>query len=246
MSKSVLLDCRLFAVGADLSGHSNKIELSTEVEDKDATNYRSGGWKEVLGGIGSAELAGGGQWEAGDPGMVDDASWSQLGGVGPWSVGPDDSAVGDLAYFMKALRSDYTLGEAVGEIAPWAGTAKSAWPLVRGVFAHPPGTARTATGDGTAQELAALSAGQRLYAALHVLSVAGTSNPTITVAIESDTEEAFGDTPETRLTFDAATAAGGQILRTGAGVHADTWYRPTWTITGTNPSFLFVVAFGIG
>jgi hypothetical protein len=245
MSKSVLLDCRLFAVGADLSGHSNKIELSAEVEDKDATNYRSGGWKEVLGGIGSAELAGEGQWEAGDTSMVDDASWSQLGGVGPWSAGPDDSAVGDLAYFMKAMRADYKLGEAVGEIAPWTGNAKSSWPLVRGVFAHPPGTPRTATGDGTAQEVGALGAGQRLYAALHVLSVAGTSAPTITVEIESDTEEAFGDTPETRLAFDAATAAGGQILRTSAGVHADTWYRPTWTITGTNPSFLFVVALGI-
>ena len=245
MSKSVLLDCRLFAVGADLSGHSNKIELSAEVEDKDSTNYRSGGWKEVLGGLGSAELAGEGQWEAGDPGLVDDASWSQLGGVGPWSVGPDDSAAGDLAYFMKAMRADYKLGEAVGEVAPWAGTAKSSWPLVRGLFAHPPGLARTATGDGTAQELGALASGQQLYAALHVLSVAGTSSPTITVEIESDTEQAFGDTPETRLSFTGATAAGGQILRTGMGPHADTWYRPTWTITGTNPSFLFVVAFGI-
>lgn len=245
MSKSVLLDCRLFAVGADLSGHSNKIELSSEVEDKDATNYRSDGWKEVLGGLGSAELSGEGQWEAGDASKVDDASWSQLGGVGPWSVGPADSAVGDLAYFMKALRSDYKLGDAVGEVAPWSGNAKSAWPLVRGLFAHPPGTPRTATGDGTALQLGALAAGQQLYAALHVLSVAGTSTPTITVEIESDSQEDFGGTPETRLSFAPATAAGGQILRTSPGAHADTWYRPTWTITGTNPSFLFVVAFGI-
>lgn len=245
MGKSVLLDCRLFAVGADLSGHSNKIELSSEVEDKDATNYRSQGWKEVLGGLGSAELGGEGQWDAGDESLVDDASWAQLGGNGPWSVGPDDSVVGDLAYFMKAMRSSYKLGDAVGEIAPWTGTAKSSWPLVRGQFAHPPGTARTSTGDGTALQLGALTTGKRLYAALHVLSVAGTSTPTITVEIESDTEEAFGDSPETRLSFTAATARGGQILRTDGTAHADTWYRPTWTITGTNPSFLFVVALGV-
>jgi len=245
MGKFTLLDCRLFAGGADLSGASNKIELSAEFEEKDATNYRSGGWKEVKAGLGSAEAMGEGFWEAGDDGMVDNASWAQLGAVGAWSIGPDDSAVGDLAYFMKALRGNYSLGDAVGELAPWSGTAKSAWPLVRGAFAHPPGTARTATGDGTAQQLGALSAGQRLYASLHVLSVAGTSSPTITVEIESDTEEAFGDTPETRLSFTAATARSGQILRTAAGAHADTWYRPTWTITGTNPSFLFVVALGI-
>ncbi|MGW1324788.1 hypothetical protein ACWD64_19875 [Streptomyces antibioticus] len=241
----VLLDARLFAGGADLTGQSNKIEVSAEVEEKDRTNYRSGGYKEVIGGLASAELMGEGQWAAGDPGIVDDVSWADLGAVGAWSAGPDDSGVGDLAYFMRALRSDYKLGDAVGEVAPWSGTAKSSWPLVRGVFAHPPGTARSSTGDGTAQELGAIAAGQRLYAALHVLSVAGTSTPTITVEIESDTEEAFGDSPETVASFDAATARGGQILRTDGTAHTDTWYRPTWTITGSGPSFLFVVAFGI-
>jgi hypothetical protein len=245
MSKSVLLDCRLFAGGADLSGNSNKIEITSEIEEKDATNYRSDGWKELLGGLGSAEMAGEGQWEAGDSGMVDDSSWAQLGGNTAWSASPADAVVGDLAYFMKAMRADYKLGDAVGEIAPWSGMAKSSWPLVRGVFAHPPGTARTATGDGTALQLGAIAAGQRLYAALHVLSVSGTSTPTITVEIESDSQEDFAGTPETRLTFDAATAGGGQILRTDGSAHADTWYRPTWTITGTDPSFLFVVVLGV-
>lgn len=245
MSKSVLLDCRLFAVGADLSGASNKIELSSEVEDKDATNYRSGGWKEVVGGLGSAELSGAGQWEAGDSSLVDDASWSQLGGTGPWTASPGDAVVGGLAYFMKALRSNYKLGDVVGEVAPWEGSAKSAWPLVRGQYAHPPGTARSSSGDGTALQLGAVAAGKRLYAALHVLSVSGTSTPTITVEIESDSQQDFAGTPETRLSFSAATAAGGQLLRTDGSAHADTWYRPTWTITGGTPSFLFVVALGI-
>lgn len=245
MSKTVLLDARLFAGGADLSGNSNKIEITSEIEEKDATNYRSDGWKELLGGLASAEMAGEGQWEAGDSGMVDDSSWAQLGGNTAWSASPADAVVGDLAYFMKAMRSDYALGDAVGEIAPWSGTAKSSWPLVRGVFAHPPGTARTSTGDGTAQQLGAITTGQRLYAAVHVLSVSGTSTPTITVEIESDSQEDFAGTPETRLSFDAATARGGQILRTDGTAHADTWYRPTWTVSGTSPSFLFVVALGI-
>lgn len=245
MSKTVLLDARLFAGGADLSGNSNKIEITSETEEKNATNYRSDGWKELLGGLASAEMAGEGQWEAGDSGMVDDSSWAQLGGNTAWSASPADAVVGDLAYFMKAMRSDYALGDAVGEIAPWSGTAKSSWPLVRGVFAHPPGTARTSTGDGTAQQLGAITTGQRLYAAVHVLSVSGTSTPTITVEIESDSQEDFAGTPETRLSFDAATARGGQILRTDGTAHADTWYRPTWTVSGTSPSFLFVVALGI-
>ena len=144
MAKTVLTNVRCFAVAVDLTGVSNKIEVSSEVEAKDSTNYASEGYKEVMGGLASAEISGEGQWEAGDPTKVDDGSWSQLGGVGPWSISANNSAaVGSLAYFTSAMRSEYKLGEAVGEVAPWTGTAKSAWPLVRGQFAHPPGTART-------------------------------------------------------------------------------------------------------
>lgn len=243
MSKQVLLDCRLFAVGADLSGHSNKIEISAEVEDKPTTNYRSQGWTELLGGLASTEITGEGQWEAGDPGLVDDASWSQLGGRGPWTVCPNDSTVGALAYLTRAMRSSYKQGEAVGEVAPWTGDAKGAWPLVRGQIAHPPGTPRTATGTGTGLELGAVAAGQRVYAALHLLSVAGTT-PSITVRLESDDSDAWAS-PTTRLTFDAADVAGGQILRTTGDAVTDTWWRLAWDVTGTTPSFLFAASVGI-
>jgi hypothetical protein len=242
--KTILTSVRCFAVGVDLTGNSNKIEISAEVESKDSTNYASNGWGEVLGGLASAELSAEGQWEAGDPAKVDDASWSQLGGVGPWSVSANNAAaVGDLAYLTNAMRSDYKLFDAVGEVAPWTGTAKSAWPVARGQFAHPPGTARTATGTGTGLNLGAVAAGRRLYATLHVLSVAGTT-PSITARVESDDNSGFSSAT-TRLTFNAATAVGGQILRTDGTAITDTWWRMAWTISGTTPSFLFAGALGI-
>jgi hypothetical protein len=244
VAKTILTNVRTFAVAADLTSHTNKVELAAEVEDKDATNFGSQGWSEVLGGLASAEISAEGQWEAGDPGKVDDASWSQLGGVGPWSISANNgAAVGDLAYFTSALRSAYKLGEAVGEVAPWTGTAKSAWPLVRGQFAHPPGTARTATGTGTGLNLGAVAAGKRLYAALHVLSASGTT-PSLTARVESSADNTFA-APTTRLTFTAATAVGGQILRTTGTAITDPWWRIAWTITGTTPSFLFVATLGI-
>lgn len=243
MAKTILTDVRLFAVGADLSGHSNKVELTAEVEDKDSTNYRSGGWKEVLGGLASSEIAAEGQWEAGDPSRVDDASWADLGGIGPYTVCPGDSTVAALAYLIKGMRADFTFGGTVGDVAPWTGTVKSSWPVARGQIGHPPGTARTATGTGTALNLGAIPAGQRLYAALHVLSAAGTT-PSVTARIESDDSAGFAS-PTTRLTFAAATAAGGQILRTDGTAITDTHYRVAWTITGTTPSFLFVSSLGI-
>ncbi|MGW2261449.1 hypothetical protein ACWCXE_27145 [Streptomyces sp. NPDC001780] len=244
MAKFVLLDTRLFAPGADLSGASNKVELTSEIEDKDTTNYRSQGWKEVLGGLGSAEIAAEGQWEAGDPSRVDDASWATLGGTGPYTVCPTDSTVGALAYLTNGLRTDYKAGDAVGEVAPWTGTVKSSWPLVRGQIAHPPGLPRTATGTGTALQLGPIPARRRLYAALHVLSAAGTG-PTLVVRVESSATADFA-APTTQLTFAAATVPGGQILRGNGAAVTDTYYRAAWTITGTTPSFMFAVSLGIG
>lgn len=245
MAKSVLLNVRCFAVGLDLTSNSNKIEVAAEVEVKPVTNYGSDGWGEVVGGLASAEISGEGQWEAGDETKVDDASWDQLGGVGPWSVSANNAAaVGGLAYLTRAMRADYKLGAEVGEVAPWTSTAKGSWPLVRGQFAHPPGTARTTTGTGTGLELGAVAAGRRLYAALHVLSVSGTT-PSLTARVESSADDTFA-APTTRLTFDAAAGAGGQILRTDGTAITDTWWRLAWDITGTTPSILFAAALGIG
>nr|WP_239135287.1 hypothetical protein [Streptomyces sp. SID12488] len=228
-----------------MTGVSNKIELSSEVEVKATTNYGSSGYKEVVGGLASAEISGEGQWEAGDVTKVDNAAWAQLGGVGPWSVSANNgAAVGDLAYFTNALRADYKLFGEVGAVAPWTSSAKSAWPLVRGQFAHPPGTARTATGTGTGLQVGAVALNKRMYAALHVLSVAGTT-PSITARVESSVDNTFAS-PTTRLTFTAATAVGGQILRTDGTAITDTWWRVAWTISGTTPSFLFAASLGTG
>jgi hypothetical protein len=245
MAATVLTNVRLFVGGCDLTGQSNKVELGAEHEEKDSTTYASGGWKEVLAGIGSWEASASGHWQAGDSSMVDDAAWSGLGGLGPWSAVPvGGAAVGDLTYFSRALEASYKLLGEVGEIAPWEATGKGAWPLVRGVVGHPPGTARTSTGSGTGQQLGAVAAGQRLYAAVHVLSVSGSSTPTITLGVESDSDNTFAS-PTTRITFTAATAAGGQILRTDGTAITDTWFRPTWTISGSTPSFLFITTLGV-
>jgi hypothetical protein len=242
MAKSILTDVRLFALGVDLTSASNKVELSSEVEEKDVTNYASGGYKEVLGGIASSTIQAEGQWEAGDATKVDDHSWSALGTVGPWTVVPTAATVGSLAYFTNALRCDYGLGASVGDVAPWSGKAAGSWPVARGQIAHPPGTARSSTGTGTGVQLGAVATGRRLYAALHVLSASGTT-PSITVRVESDDNSGF-TTPTTQATFTAATAAGGQIIR-ASGPITDNWWRVAWTISGTTPSFTFVAALGI-
>lgn len=243
MAAFVLTNVRLFAGGADFTSRSNKMELAAEVEDKDSTNFGSGGWKEHLGGLKGGALGGEGQWEAGDLSKVDDDRWASMGAVTAYTVCPHAADVGNLAWTLKALESKYQLGGQVGDIAPWTMAVAGVWPLGRGKVAHPPGTARTATGTGTAVQLAAASSDQYLYATLHVLSVSGTGSPTLTVAVESDNAEGFPSTTN-RITFTAATAVGGEIKRL-VGPITDDWYRVTWTISGSSPSFLFVAAVAV-
>lgn len=243
MSKFVLLNTRIFTGGVDLTSNANKVELSAQREDKETTSFGSSGWKELIGGLGPASVSASGQWEAGDTTKVDDGMWSALGSVGAVSVYPDTANAGDLAWFTNALTSKYSLGGAVGDVAPWSASLSGAYPLVRGLGLHPPGTARTATGTGTAVLGTAVTSTQYLYAALHVLSVSGTGSPTITVKIQSDDNSGFTSATD-QISFTAATAVTGEVKRV-AGAITDTYFRASWTISGSSPSFLFAVSAGV-
>lgn len=246
MGRFVLANTRLFMAGADLTTVNNKVELAAEAEEKDCTAFTASGevWKEVLGGLRSTSMNASGQWEADDTalGKIDDTAWTTLGSVTPVSACPATAAVSSLDWFTGFLRTNYQLGGAVGDVAPWSANGSGNWPLVRGVVAHDPGTARTATGNGTSIQLGAVPSNKQLYAALHVLSVSGTT-PSLTVTIQTDNATGFPSSA-TALTFSAANAKGGQILRT-AGPITDDWVRASWTISGSSPSFLFLVSVGI-
>jgi hypothetical protein len=247
VAKQILANVRLFTGAADLTSASNKVEVAGDVEDVDVTTFKpdgsaDSGWREFLGGLRSAEIAGEGFWEAGDPGQVDDAAWAQLGGRGPWTIAPAGAADGALAYTGLTLQGAYTLFGEIGAAAPWSLKGMSSGAFARGVIAHPPGVARSASGTGVARNLGAVAAGRRLNASLHVLSVTG--SPTITARVESDDTSGFAS-PITQLTFAAATAPGGQFLALdGPVAGTETWWRAAWTISGTG-SVLFVVALGI-
>lgn len=243
----ILLDARVFAAGADLSGYGNEVSLEDEAEVKKITTWRSGGAEENKAGIHGCDIKAKGHAESGDLGKPEDAIWAMRRTLDPWSFAPrsdSDLAAGGLMYLVgKALRTKIKLGDAVGEVAPWEAEAKSTWPLVRGLCAHPSGVPRTATGTGSIIQLGAVPVGKNVYANLHVLSVAGTATPTITVKLQSAALVGFGS-PTDRGSFAAATAIGGQALRVPGSI-TDQFWRLSWTISGTTPSFLFLASFGI-
>lgn len=246
MSKAVLLDCRLFVGGVDLSGSSNKLEFTDQAEEKEVTNWKSGKAKEFLAGLSYPQLAAEGFWEAGDDSLPDDAFWAARRQIEPWSASADstvDLASGSDMYLTRALRGSYKFLGAVGDTAPWAISAVGSWPMAKGACMHAAGVPRTATGNGTGYQLGAVPSTKSMYVNLHVLSVADAA-ATLTVTVESDDNSGFSSAT-TRGTFSAASAIGGQSLRI-AGPVTDDYWRIVYTIAGgSSPSFLFVVAAGI-
>ena len=246
MAKQVFMDCRVFVSGADLSGNSNQIEIGEEWDAKKATNFRSGGAEEYLAGLGTVEVSGEGQWEAGSAALPDDSFWANRRVIEPWSVAPDgqsDTAPGNLMYLTSAVRTQMKLGDTVGEVAPWSATASGSRPLVRGLSLHASGVPRTATGNGTTVDFTAgPTTGQKVWANLHVLSASGTT-PSLTVAVQSDDNSGFLSAT-TRGTFAAKTAVGGEALEIANPGSGERYWRATWTISGTTPSFLFLVSLG--
>jgi len=245
LNPQVLFDARIYFASLDATGFSNKVELAANVADEDYTNFASGGWKQRTGGLADTQASAQMFWQATDLTYPDDVAWAQLGvNTQPLTVAPTSGAVGTLAYLTKVMETQYTAGADVGKLlmanATWAGNQA----LARGQILHPQGTARTSSGNGTGvQFTAGPTAAQRMYANLHVLSIAGTGSPTLTVTVQSSVDNTFA-APTTRISFTAATALGGQALSVLGSV-TDTWWRAVWTISGSTPSFLFAVSAGV-
>lgn len=242
----VLLDARMFVAGADLSGAGNKIMLKETAEVRKITNWRSGGAVENRASLFGTDWMAEGYYEAGDASKPDDLFWATRRTLDPWTAAPfgdSDLAAGSLMYLNRVLRADSSFGGAVGDVDEWSMSGKSTWPLCRGKCGHPSGVARSATGTGTIIQLGAVAANKRVYANLHVLSATGTT-PSITVKVQSAALVGFGS-PTDRLSFAAKTAAGGEALRSDGTAITDQFWRVSYTVSGTTPSFLFLVAFGI-
>lgn len=153
---------------------------------------------------------------------------------------------GDVAYTSQGLLvSLQPLGGSVGDMAALSIEANGSGGVrsVRGNILHDE-TAETATGNGTARELGAVSASESVFGALHVVDSSGDGSETLDVIVQSASDQAF-TTPNDQLTFAQATGKTGEFL-SSAGANTDTWWRANFTIGGTgSPSFTFVVVVGI-
>ena len=243
MANQIIKNARLWIGGYNLSGDVNQLAMDLSAELLDNTTLEDSARSRLPGLLVSA-LQCDGFWDAGT-GEPDDVldGYFAVADV-PVSVCPiAAAAAGSRAFTFRANLGDFQRGAAVGEIFKFSAGAEGSGgvPLVRGLVLN--NAAQTATGAGAAYQLGALSASQSLYASLHVLTADGTDTPTLTCKIQSDDNEAMTSATD-RITFAANTAIGYEWASV-AGAVTDDWWRISYTISGTDPSFLFALIAGI-
>ena len=237
-------DMSVLEGGLELAGFGKDVRIATEVAPLDSTNLASNGCVTLIGGLKSCTVDMVLMQDKADN-SVDETLWTNFGTADVARSIVTNSADGSRCYLMRGINLGYTDGGTVGEIAMTriAG-GSSTGGVVRGRLIHPGSASRTSSATGTGRQLGAVVAGKSLYAALHVLSVAGTSTPTLTVKVQSDDNPSFTSATD-RITFTGATVANTYQWSSVAGAITDDYWRVSYTISGTNPSFSFAVTAGI-
>lgn len=249
MSTLVLTNCRLWLGGYELSGIMNSMGIDYGAELKDDTVFGTAGTRSNKPGLKTVKVNGHGFWDADTPlGSsfgYDGPLFNRIGAVREVvTVTPQGQTVGDRAFFTRGVNGQYNpLTGDIGELVGFDVDLNAANTLlVRGQVGAL-GT-KTVTGTGAGVQLGAVSALQKIYAALHVKDTIAGTTPTLDVTIESDDNSGF-TTPTTRLTFTQVTTVIGAQWQELAGAITDDWWRVKWTLGGVTPSYPLFVSFGI-
>lgn len=248
---------KLFVAQFDLTPHARALSLKAAVDARDATvmldttrknmpGLRVAGWDVEMffdGPIDGAlhDLM---QSAGTAPGMGDGAAVLM-------TFLPDGQTEGNLSYFARSMLTEMprplVLGDgfmqSISGVAYDGGRGPGAALVSRGVLAAT--RTVTAAGNGPAQQLGALADDRdEIHLGAHVTAISGTS-PVLTLIVQSDDNAGF-TTPTTRATATAVSAIGAIDMPPIVGPITDTYWRVTWTLTGTTPSATFVASLAKG
>lgn len=242
MAQHPLINATVWLSQFDISADHNQVRVMSSVESLDKTVF--GQTTRIHGaGLRTGEISGEGFLDYGTN-AVEEVLSARIGlNNVPITVTPN-GLVNERAVFMQSLVANVSpIGGTIGEMHKFSFKAEPGQnPLIRGTLMAAKAS-RTSTGNsGTAQQLGAVTAPQRIYGVLHVFSASG-SSPTLDVTVQSDNAVGFPSLA-TQITFAQATGVTSEFKST-AGAITDDWWRVAWTIGGSSPNFSFAVAIGI-
>lgn len=238
MPKEILQDAALWMGAFDLSGSMNAMAIEGTTETQDCTTFGDPFRTYVIGPK-NANFSGAGYLDT----VIDKTLFDNWGLMGQTLTMAKAKPAGNIAYVGNVFQGQYSPAMTYGEV--WAYTLNASLAsrsFARGRVMHN-GTLTT-TGTGTIIQLRSITAGKSAFATLHVIApIGGTATPTFTGRVESDDAIGF-PTPQTRVTFTPRTTVGAEIKEIPGPITPDQYWRVAWTISGTTPSFIIVMALG--
>lgn len=242
MAPIALINAGILVGGHDFTAESNKIMLSGDFNELEATTFGSRGWRERKAGLRDVKAAAEGLWQSAATDAVDPEAFGSLGVMDRVMTVYPDEVETEIAYLTQFGLFSYQLDGQLGELLPFtlglSGSNKQG--LVRGRLAKAPGAVNATGALGSPVQLAAAGASQFLYVSFHVLGTPGT---TITVKVQSDTASNFPSATDV-ATIGPLTAAGGRWMTRVAGPLTDTWFR--FNVSAITGSFTVAGAIGVG
>ena len=237
MATFVQTNLGLYWGGYSLASSFNAVGLTASSSMQDDTVYGDT-VVSAAAGLSSVALEGEGFWQS----ATDSAVFSSLGTSDTVvTVMPEKQELGSAALFTKLTTSEYNpmVGGTVGEMLSFRLSGESTnEKLHTGEVLGVPAT-YAATATSTPNNLGASSASQTIYSALHVYAV--NSAGTLDCVIQSDDSIGFSS-PANQITHNQFSAIGSEIM-SKAGAVADTYWRCSFTISG---SFDFTISLAIG
>ncbi len=235
MAELVLTNCKLWYGGYDFSGNVNALAINAGAEILEKTTFGNAA-RRRLAGLKTTEMQHEGYFSAGS-GEPDGVLFGKVGGANDvMSIAPLTGADGERAFLASVVAGEYSPGGSVGDVMSFSVSAELGEDeLVAGTVMH--NATRTGAGSGTARQLGAVSATQKFYASLHILSITGGA---LTVNVQSDNSAGMAS-PITQDSFTASSAVGGEWLTPIAGAITDDYWRANWTFTGTSVSFIVIM-----
>lgn len=160
----------------------------------------------------------------------------------PLTLGSVDGSAQEIAFLINCYQlMSSPLSGSVGDMAGMNISGGTQGKLVRGLLEYNDTAITSSTSTGS--QLGEVSTGQSIYANLHCTGAS--AGDTLDVIVQSDDNSGFSSATN-RITF--TQVAGGNIASEHlslAGVVDDDYWRISFTIAGSDPSFTFAVSIGI-
>jgi len=238
MPSYVLTDALILFGGYNLSGDLNKVGVDLSAGEETDTTF--GDTFHSRPGAQMADVAAmvEGFWQSAVTNAVDPVVAAALGVAGNVLTVADLSTTGATTYQLGVHVGKYAQEDPIGSVRPFSfdSSGSSGVGPCRGRLLLPV-TSLSGDTTGTGYQLGAVTAAQKVYASIHVM----TAGTTASVIVESDDNADFSSATTRSTTV--VTAVGGTLVTPVSGAITDDYWRVrVASVTGT---FSIAAAVGI-